>query len=255
MNEKEYLYEIKKMIEKLTEKNLNDELKVVNKMVNFRISHSTPELQSLKDVFYFLCGIMFAKGLSDYWNGRDKGWASDDVKRENSKKQDQPELCKCLKCGVAHYTKEKNSHFKCPMCCNLSEHSFLKDKKGCGKRFDIINYGYVTCGEIYNNIQGLGDDGIVLCKECKQADKETPKGCGICLQATPEEVFCGEEDRLCKECKQADNQAPKGCSKHIQVGYNNKLDCPINNQCGMTTIGNEIFLCDECKVLAKGESK
>ena len=83
MEKKEYLIKIKEMIEKLSKNNFNDEVKAVHKMVDFRKSHSTAELQSLRDVFYFLNGIMFTKGLSDYWNGRTKGWASD-VKREDT---------------------------------------------------------------------------------------------------------------------------------------------------------------------------
>ena len=69
MNEKEYLHEISRMIEKLSKENCDSELKILKDMVDFRKSHSTPELQSLKDIFYFLCGILFAKGLSDHWNG------------------------------------------------------------------------------------------------------------------------------------------------------------------------------------------
>lgn len=80
MNEKQYLHEIKRMIETLSEKKFYDELKVVKEMVSFRSSHSTPELTSLKDVYYFICGILFSKGLSDYWNGRDKGCLGD-IKR------------------------------------------------------------------------------------------------------------------------------------------------------------------------------
>ncbi len=68
------------MIETLSEKHFDDELKAVKEMVSYRSSHSTPELQSLEDIFYFLCGILFSKGLSDYWNGREKGY-SGDVKR------------------------------------------------------------------------------------------------------------------------------------------------------------------------------
>ena len=71
MNEKEYLIEIQRSIELLVEKKLNADVNVVHKMVNFRVGHSTPQLQSLKDIFYFLNGILFAKGLSDYWNGRE----------------------------------------------------------------------------------------------------------------------------------------------------------------------------------------
>lgn len=73
MDEKEYLKEIKRMIEKISEeKNPERELKVIKDFVEFRKSHSTPELQSLSDIFYFLCGIMFQKEISDYWNGREK---------------------------------------------------------------------------------------------------------------------------------------------------------------------------------------
>ena len=85
MNEKEHLLEIERMIKALSVNNFNDEIQAVHKMVEFRTGHSTPELKSLNDIFYFLCGIMFAKGLSDYWNGREKGWASDDVKRKGEK--------------------------------------------------------------------------------------------------------------------------------------------------------------------------
>ncbi len=72
MDKKEYLMKIQSMIELLSEKGHNEELVVVKEMVQFRKNHSTPELQSLTDVFYFLCGILFSKGLSDYWNGRRK---------------------------------------------------------------------------------------------------------------------------------------------------------------------------------------
>lgn len=70
MEKKEYLREIQRMIELLSNKGHDKELNVVKNMVQFRKGHSTPELQSLTDVFYFLCGILFSKGLSDYWNGR-----------------------------------------------------------------------------------------------------------------------------------------------------------------------------------------
>ncbi len=93
MEKKEYLIKIKEMIEKLSKNNFNDEVKAVHKMVDFRKSHSTAELQSLRDVFYFLNGIMFTKGLSDYWNGRTKGWASDVKREDTNPSQDAPKGC------------------------------------------------------------------------------------------------------------------------------------------------------------------
>jgi hypothetical protein len=73
MDKKEYLVKIQEMIEKISaEKNPDRELKVIKDFVQFRMDISTPELDSLRDVFYFLCGIMFQKGISDYWNGREK---------------------------------------------------------------------------------------------------------------------------------------------------------------------------------------
>ena len=71
MDKKEYLTQISRMIEKLSNENCNKEIIILKDMVSFRSSHSTPELQSLTDIYYFLCGIMFSKGLSDYWNGRE----------------------------------------------------------------------------------------------------------------------------------------------------------------------------------------
>ena len=70
MNEKEYLGEIQKSIELLFEKDHIKEIQMINNMAGFRMHHSTPQLQSLKDIFYFTNGILFSKGLSDYWNGR-----------------------------------------------------------------------------------------------------------------------------------------------------------------------------------------
>jgi len=50
--------------------------------------------------------------------------------------------------------------------------------QGCGKKFDILNYGYVKCGEHYNNIQGLGDNRVVLCPKCQDKKKITGKEFG-----------------------------------------------------------------------------
>jgi|TARA_Y100000034_G_scaffold70935_2_gene85500 hypothetical protein len=44
----------------------------------------------------------------------------------------------------------------------------------------------------------------------------------------------------------------EGCGKRITVGWNKKLDCPINNQCGMTKEYGKIVLCEECKSVARG---
>lgn len=71
MNKREYLDNISIMIEKLSKENMDNEIKIVKDMVSYRKDHSTPDLQSLTDIYYFLCGIMFSKGLSDYWNGRE----------------------------------------------------------------------------------------------------------------------------------------------------------------------------------------
>ena len=71
MDEKEYLVEIQRSIELLSKKNHDKEIQMINKMVGFRTQHSTPQLESLKDIFYFINGILFTKGLSDYWNGRE----------------------------------------------------------------------------------------------------------------------------------------------------------------------------------------
>jgi hypothetical protein len=70
---KEYLQKIQEMIEEIAKsENSEREIKVIKDFVEFRMKHSTPELNSLRDVYYFLLGLMFNKGISDYWNGRDK---------------------------------------------------------------------------------------------------------------------------------------------------------------------------------------
>jgi len=70
MNENELLKSIQEAIELFAKENMDKELLMVNKMVRFRAEHSTSQLQSLNDVYYFINGILFEKGLSDYWNGR-----------------------------------------------------------------------------------------------------------------------------------------------------------------------------------------
>ena len=70
MNEKEHLCEIQRMIELLLKEGHLKEIEVIKDFVDFRKGHSTPELKSLGDIFYFLCGILLAKGLTNYWNGR-----------------------------------------------------------------------------------------------------------------------------------------------------------------------------------------
>jgi len=80
MSEKEYLEQIQKSIGLLFKENHLKEIQMINNMVEFRMSHFTPQFQSLKDIFYFINGILFSKGLSDYWNGREPKC----VKVENS---------------------------------------------------------------------------------------------------------------------------------------------------------------------------
>ena len=47
-----------------------------------------------------------------------------------------------------------------------------------------------------------------------------------------------------------------GCGRHITIGYNKILDCPINFQCGMSREYGVVMLCDYCKniKLGKGNS-
>lgn len=76
----EKMYEIKKMIEKLLEEKKYKELETVKDMAGYRHDWATPfggfdekrELQSVNDIFYFLCGILRGLGLSNTWNGRIK---------------------------------------------------------------------------------------------------------------------------------------------------------------------------------------
>ncbi len=44
-----------------------------------------------------------------------------------------------------------------------------------------------------------------------------------------------------------------GCGKKIRIGYNDKLDCPINAQCGVSKDGNEFIYCDECENIKSGK--
>ena len=46
-----------------------------------------------------------------------------------------------------------------------------KAEEGCRNKFDIISYGYVTCGETYNNVSRLGDNRVVLCPTCQEVIK------------------------------------------------------------------------------------
>jgi len=69
MEEKEKLEEILRMIKEIADKSPAN-LQQIKNMVEFRKEHSMPEVESLNDIFYFICGIMYAKGLSNYWNGR-----------------------------------------------------------------------------------------------------------------------------------------------------------------------------------------
>jgi len=70
MNETEYLCEIKRMIEELAKCDDKDALRVLHDMVEFKLDYkSEPEFNRIKDIFYFLSGIMFEKKISKKWNG------------------------------------------------------------------------------------------------------------------------------------------------------------------------------------------
>jgi hypothetical protein len=66
----EYFEKIKEMIVELSKQNDKDALKVLRDMVEFKTDYnSEPELERLRDIFYFLSGILFEKKISKRWNG------------------------------------------------------------------------------------------------------------------------------------------------------------------------------------------
>jgi len=70
MNENEMLKSIQDTIELFAKKNMDKELLIVHDMIKWKKNDDTePLMRSLKDVFYFINGILFMKGLSDHWGG------------------------------------------------------------------------------------------------------------------------------------------------------------------------------------------
>ena len=74
----EKLREIKEMIEILIKEKKYEELVTVKDMASFRADWSKPfdkvdeakELQSVNDIFYFLCGVLRGLGIKKTWNGK-----------------------------------------------------------------------------------------------------------------------------------------------------------------------------------------
>lgn len=72
------LTEIKKMIEVLIEEKKYEELETVKEMASYRADWAKPfdkldsakELQSVNDIFYFLCGVLRGAGIKKTWNGK-----------------------------------------------------------------------------------------------------------------------------------------------------------------------------------------
>lgn len=75
MNER--LIEIKKMIETLVKEKKYEELETVKDMTSYRADwvmsfdtlDNAKELQSINDIFYFLCGVLRGLGIKKTWNG------------------------------------------------------------------------------------------------------------------------------------------------------------------------------------------
>ncbi len=72
------LVEIKEMIGILLEEKKYKELETVKDMAAFRADWAKPfdkindvkELQSVNDIFYFLCGVLRGLGIKKTWNGK-----------------------------------------------------------------------------------------------------------------------------------------------------------------------------------------
>ncbi len=72
------IQEIKEMIGVLLEEKKYKELETVKDMADYRADWAKPfdkvdsvkELQSVNDIFYFLCGVLRGLGIKKTWNGR-----------------------------------------------------------------------------------------------------------------------------------------------------------------------------------------
>ena len=74
----ERLIEIKEMIETLLKEKKYKELETIKDMASYRADWVKPfdtinyakELQSVNDIFYFLCGVLRGLGIKKSWNGK-----------------------------------------------------------------------------------------------------------------------------------------------------------------------------------------
>ena len=74
----EKLIGIKEMIETLINEKKYEELETVKDMTDYRAGWVKPfdkidyakELQSVNDIFYFLCGVLRGIGIKKTWNGK-----------------------------------------------------------------------------------------------------------------------------------------------------------------------------------------
>ncbi len=74
----EKLIEIKEMIETLVKEKKYKEVDTVKDMAKYRADWVKPfdtldcgkELQSINDIYYFLCGVLRGLGIKKTWNGK-----------------------------------------------------------------------------------------------------------------------------------------------------------------------------------------
>ena len=90
----------------------------------------------------------------------------------------------------------------------------------------------------------------------------------ICHKCNYEWEAIKKNPRCCPKCKRYDYNIKgeptspdkggkasikKGCGRSVNIGYNKKLDCPINFQCGMSKEYGKIMLCDKCVKKKEGK--
>ena len=67
VEQNERLCQIQKMIEALIKKEDIYNLKEVYKMIDWKMQCHQEELRKVDDIFYFLSGVLFAKGITISW--------------------------------------------------------------------------------------------------------------------------------------------------------------------------------------------
>ena len=75
----ERLSQIQKMIEVLVDEKDIENLKEIYRMLDWKRSCSQEEIKKLDDIFYFLSGVLFAKGIT-------VSWGLTEFKKKESKK-------------------------------------------------------------------------------------------------------------------------------------------------------------------------